>query len=238
VLVLGGWKPEDFAGNLLLDRIFGAETIFAETRDFNKIPDIMEKYADEYRKKGNKPYIVPMGGASGIGSLGYHECFYEVLEQEKKAKKKFNYIVVANGSGGTHSGLETGKMTSCSDMEIIGVSVLFKKEEIVEKVKGEIRETLNVLGIEKEFNGKISLLDEYIGEGYAIPSPLTVEAIKTMGRTEGIVLDPVYTGKAFGGLMDLIGKKRFTAKDRVLFLHTGGYPGIVNLSEKNRKSFV
>ena len=156
----------------------------------------------------------------------------------KAAKIHFSSITVANGSGGTQAGLETGKLLSGGDAEIIGISVLFKRAKIADIVFKDIYETLEVLGISGKKPGGINVFDEYLGKGYAIPTPLTLEAIKLMGRKEGIVLDPVYTGKAFGGLMDLIGKKKFTKKENVLFIHTGGYPGMVNMRAEHIRAIV
>jgi D-cysteine desulfhydrase family pyridoxal phosphate-dependent enzyme len=237
VLVLSGKPSELLEGNLLLDKIFGAEIYFAGSSDFNKVLMIAEGIADNYRKTGYKPYLIPLGGASGIGSLGYVECFIEILKQIKQDKLNIDYIVIACGSGGTHSGLEVGKILSDSQIEIIGISVLFKKHELVEKIYNNIKEVINVLNLKKEHNSGITIYDEYIGKGYAIPTELTLSAMKIMGRKEGIVLDPVYTGKAFGGLIDLIRKKTFSKKDNILFIHTGGYPGIVKLSESDKAYF-
>ncbi len=238
VLVIGGAGKYEYEGNLLLDRIFGAEVIFSGTRDFDAIPAIMEKTAEEFRKKGQRPYIIPLGGANGIGALGYLEAYLEIQKQMKAAKIQFSSITIANGSGGTQAGLETGKLISGGDADIIGISVLFKKAKIAGIVFKDIYETLGVLGISGKKPGGINVFDEYIGKGYAIPTPLTLEAIKLMGRKEGIVLDPVYTGKAFGGLMDLIGKKKFSKKDNVLFIHTGGYPGMVNMRAEHVSAIV
>ncbi len=238
VLVIGGAGKYEYEGNLLLDRIFGAEVVFSGTRDFDAIPAIMEELAESYRKQGRRPYIIPLGGANGIGALGYLEAYLEIQEQMKAAKIQFSSITVANGSGGTQAGLETGKLLAGGEAEIIGISVLFKKAKISNIVFKDIYEALDVLGISGKKPGGINVFDEYIGKGYAIPTPLTLEAIKLIGSTEGIVLDPVYTGKAFGGLMDLIEKKKFSKKDNVLFIHTGGYPGMVNMRGEHVSAIV
>ncbi len=238
VLVIGGAGKYEYEGNLLLDRIFGAEVVFSGTRDFDAIPAIMEELAESYRKQGRRPYIIPLGGANGIGALGYLEAYLEIQEQMKAAKIQFSSITVANGSGGTQAGLETGKLLAGGEAEIIGISVLFKKAKISNIVFKDIYEALDVLGISGKKPGGINVFDEYIGKGYAIPTPLTLEAIKLIGSTESIVLDPVYTGKAFGGLMDLIEKKKFSKKDNVLFIHTGGYPGMVNMRGEHVSAIV
>ncbi len=237
-LVIGGAGKYEYEGNLLLDRIFGAEVVFSGTRDFDAVPAIMEKIAEEFRAKGRRPYIIPLGGANGIGALGYLEAYLEIQEQMKSAKIRLSAIAVANGSGGTQAGLETGKLLSGGDAEIIGISVLFKKAKISDIVFKDIYETLDVLKISGKKPGGINVFDEYIGKGYAIPAPLTLEAIKLMGRKEGIVLDPVYTGKAFGGLIDLIQRNKFSKKDNILFIHTGGYPGMVNMKAEHVSAIV
>ncbi|MEI7905463.1 MAG: D-cysteine desulfhydrase family protein [Candidatus Firestonebacteria bacterium] len=238
VLVLGGAGKYAYEGNLLLDKIFGAEIVMAGTRDFTKVPEIMEAHAEEYRKKGRHPYIIPLGGANGTGALGYYEAFVELQAQSRAAKKYFDRIVIADGSGGTHAGLEAGKFSCGSDIEIIGISVLFKKAKIVNEVYKDLGEALKILNCAGPHSTGITVYDEYLGPGYAIPSPLTLEAIKTVGRLEGIVLDPVYTGKAFGGLMDLIEKKKINKREKILFIHTGGYPGMVNMKEEHIKRLI
>ena len=129
VLLLSGDKNNALDGNLLLDKIFGAEVRFAGTWDFDKIMTMMEELAKHLAKKGHKAYPVPVGGASGFGTMGYAECFSEILAQEKELKVKFDRIVVANGSGGTQAGLEIGKAENRSKKEILAMSVLFKKEK-------------------------------------------------------------------------------------------------------------
>jgi len=238
VLLLSGNKKETLEGNLLLDKIFGAEVRFADSWDFEKIQAMMEELAKHLTAKGHKAYPVPIGGACGLGAMGYAECFSEILEQEKALKVKFDRIIVANGSGGTQAGLEIGKAENSSKKEILGISVLFKKEKALTAVKKEIMEGYEVLGKKSRVKMESVVIDDaYLGEGYAVPDARVLEAIGLVGRTEGIVLDPVYTGKAFGGLIDYIRLGKIGKDEKILFLHTGGYPGMVNMTEKHKKYF-
>ncbi|MFH1073624.1 MAG: D-cysteine desulfhydrase family protein [Candidatus Firestonebacteria bacterium] len=237
VLLLSGNKKNALEGNLLLDKIFGAEVRFTDSWDFDKIQAMMEELAKHLTEKGHKTYPIPVGGASGLGTMGYAECFSEILEQEKELKLKFDRIVVANGSGGTQAGLEIGKAENKSKKEILALSVLFKREKALEYVKKEIAEGYKVLGKKAPENPDIIIDDSYLGEGYAIPDQRVIEAIGLMGKSEGIILDPVYTGKAFGGLIDYIKCGKIGRNENILFIHTGGYPGIVNMTEKHKKYF-
>ncbi|MCX5777042.1 MAG: D-cysteine desulfhydrase family protein [Candidatus Firestonebacteria bacterium] len=237
VLLLSGNKKELLEGNLLLDKIFGAEIRFADSWDFEKIHLMMEELAKHLALNGHKAYTIPVGGASGLGTIGYAECFSEILEQEKALKVEFSRIVTANGSGGTQAGLEIGKAEHKSKKEILGMSVLFKKEKALEYVKKEIALGYEVLGKDLSLNPGIIIDDSYLGEGYAIPDQRVLETIGLLGRTEGIILDPVYTGKAFGGLIDYIKLGKINTSENVLFVHTGGYPGIVNMTERHKKYF-
>ncbi|OGF51131.1 MAG: hypothetical protein A2231_00695 [Candidatus Firestonebacteria bacterium RIFOXYA2_FULL_40_8] len=237
VLILSGNKKTVLEGNLLLDKIFGAEVRFADTWNFDKINIMMDELAAHLSKNGHKAYTVPIGGASGYGAMGYAECFSEILTQEKELKVEFSRIVVAHGSGGTQAGLEIGKAENKSKKEILAMSVLFKKEKAEAYVKKEIAEGYEVLGKKAPEKIDIIINDSYLGEGYAIPDERVIETIGLLGRLEGIILDPVYTGKAFGGLIDYIKCGKINKNENILFIHTGGYPGIVNMTEKHKKYF-
>ena len=237
VLLLAGKKTEVLEGNLLLDKIFGAEVIFADSFDFDVVHEKMEVLKARLDKNGHKAYTVPVGGASGLGTMGYAECFAEILEQEKEMKVQFDRIYVANGSGGTQAGLEIGKLAKKSKKEIIAISVLFKREKALKYVRKEIAAGLSVLNIKQEKEPEIIIDDNYLGDGYAVPDERTLAAIKILGRMEGLVLDPVYTGKAFAGLIDHIKCGKISRSEKVLFIHTGGYPGIVNMTEKHKQYF-
>ena len=237
VLVLCGKKPKVLEGNMLLDKIFGAKIVYAGTDDFSEIDKLIEKISKEGRKKGFTPYVIPMGGTNGLGEVGNVECFIEIITQLKRMKEKIDYIVLTNGSSGTHAGLEVGKVITGSKIEIAGINVQFDKAETVDRIYKGIEETFSVLGMENKHNTGLRVYGDYIKPGYGKTNKLTLEAISLMGKKEGIVLDTIYTGKAFGGFIDLIRKKVFTKKDNVLFMHTGGYPGIVAMPAKDKRFF-
>lgn len=214
-LVLRG-KEEIPQGNLLLDKLLSAKIRYVTYEEYKKrINEIMEEIADEIKKEGKKPYIIPEGASYEIGSLGYIECMEEMKEFIEKEKIEAIYLAV--GSGGTYAGLLLGKKLLNIDVRIIGIIVC----DSIKFFKGKIEDICNK-AIEK-FNFKmkinpedIELKDGYIGEGYGIPYEEEIKTIKEVARY-GIILDPVYTGKAFYGMLNE--SKEFT---KILFLHTGG----------------
>ncbi len=214
-LVLRG-KEEIPQGNLLLDKLFSAKIKYVTYEEYKeRINEIMEEIADNLRKEGKKPYIIPEGASYEIGCLGYIECMEEMKEFIKKEKIEAIYLAV--GSGGTYAGLLLGKKLLNIDVRIIGIIVC----DSIKFFKGKIEDIVNK-AIEK-FNLKvkisqkeIELKEGYIGEGYGIPYEEEIKTIKEVAKY-GIILDPVYTGKAFYGMLNE--SKEFK---KILFLHTGG----------------
>ena len=234
VLVLLADEPEDYDGNVLLDRIFGADIVFAGKKDFEGEPERrMAEIEKEYRARGCSTYTIPLGGASPVGCLGYVKCMQEISMQTERINLEINCIITADGSGGTHAGLEAGKRVFNRDTRIIGISVLFDRETIRNHVLRETNETLALLGSCASCPD-VTVYDDYIGPGYAKPDERTLETLSLLGK-EGIVLDPVYTGKSMTGLIDLVRKKEFAKSENILFLHTGGYPGLAVLKKKYRQ---
>jgi L-cysteate sulfo-lyase len=230
VLVLLADEPEDYDGNVLLDALFGSDIIFAGNTDFeSEINARLEETEKKYRALGRRTYTIPLGGASPVGCLGYVGCMEEISLQDPG----INRVIIAAGSGGTHAGLEAGKRLFMRGARVTGISVLFRKDTIKRQIIAETNGTLELLGFKPDC-ADVEVYDDYIGPGYAKPDSRTLEAISLLGR-EGIVLDPVYTGKAMAGLIDLIRKGKFRKSERVLFIHTGGYPGMAVLKKKYRR---
>jgi len=230
ILVLDGGKPDQYQGNLLLDHLLGCEIKFKhftqEAEDAEMFGDcpVTSTVAEEIRKQGRTPYVVPLGAANPIGTLGYIAAVDELNSQLHEMGIESNYLVLAVGSGGTMAGLTIGLRLLKSKTRIIGISVsrhIREKEKEIADLCNQTAEFLGLDGI--RFNPEeFTITYEYIGEGYAVPTAECIEAIRLVAETEGVFLDPVYTGKAMAGLIDLIQKGTFKKSDNVIFLHTGG----------------
>ena len=212
--------PEVYSksGNVFLNKLFGAEIIFCP------IEENIENFANEIMKKrlvlGERPYFIPVGGSNEIGELGYVECMREILQDKKQYN--FTHIVLASGSGGTHSGSVVGLTYYKSNINIIGISVKDKKLDQEEKVFKLAKNCCDYIQSNYPKREDIIVFDDYVGEGYGIPTEGMKAALKLMAKKEAILLDPVYSGKSFNGLIDLIKKKYFKDNDKILFIHTGG----------------
>ena len=206
------------SGNVFLDKLFGAEVILCP-----KDRDVKE-YADqiilERKQIGENPYFIPVGGSNEIGELGYIECIREIIEN--KDVNNFTHIVLATGSGGTHSGSIVGKTYYKSNINIIGISVKDKKLDQEKKVYNLAKKACAYIGCADSKREDVLVFDNYVGDGYGVPTNGMKEAVKLMATKEAILLDPVYSGKGFDGLLDLVNKKYFKDSDKILFIHTGG----------------
>ncbi|MBT9166409.1 MAG: L-cysteate sulfo-lyase [Chloroflexi bacterium] len=227
VLVLRGEKPSSYKANLLLDHLLQAEIRFLNAKDAEQINQIVEEIASELSQKGHNTYVITSGGSNCIGASGYALAMTELLAQANEKGIKFDSIVLACGGGGTQAGVVLGTKALNLNMGVIGISVSREAMLLKERVAGLAEETAEHLDLSIPFSpAEIEVYDEYVGEGYAIPTTEGIEAIKLVAEKEGIFLDPVYTGKAMAGLIDLIKKGRFRSDENVVFLHTGGIPAI------------
>ena len=189
-----------------------------KSEDINKYA---EKIINDRKNNGAKnPYFIPVGGSNRIGALGYVECMREIMEHDKD--KTFTHIVHGTGSTGTQSGILAGKKYFNNNINIIGISIKNNKETQENNVFKLANETCNYLKCKTVNKNEVVAFDEYIGAGYGVPTEGMKEAVKLMAQKEAILLDPVYSGKAFAGLIDLIRKKHFRNSDKILFIHTGG----------------
>lgn len=207
-------------GNVFLDKLFGATLEFRPPGlDMNAEA---RSVADRLRAEGHRPYFIPGGGSNEIGALGYVGCAQELIQQSEETGIDFTWLVMATGSTGTQAGLVAGLHALGSDLPVMGISVRQSREKQVEAVHGLTERTLEKLDAPKIPASKILVDDGYVGEGYGISAPSTLEAISLCARTEGVLLDPVYSGKGMAGLIGLIRQGFFETSDKVLFLHTGG----------------
>jgi len=226
-LVLSGQLEDVPDGNTFLDFLFGAKVTFLEDADLSEMDQAMEDVAQTYIKEGKKPYVIPLGASSPLGALGYIGAATEITMQAGELREKFDYIVVPCGSAGTLAGLAIGFSYLNPQTEIWGISVSFKENWIREKVTSLAQET------KEQFLPELAtpitnfrVLDNYIGEGYGKTTPEQLKMIQRIASLEGLVLDPVYTGKAFWGLKEEIRKGTLKKGQKVLFVHTGGIFGL------------
>jgi D-cysteine desulfhydrase len=212
----------DFNGNYFLYHLLGADQIIVVPNGSDLMQE-MQKVAKEVTEKGHRPYIIPVGGSNVIGATGYVACAQEIIAQSFEQGIDLKAVICVSGSGGMHAGLVAGFHGNQSGISVIGINVSRGKAEQEEKVFQLVKETLTHIGIPNSIPREaVTCFDEYVGPGYALPTPEMVESVKLMARTEGILLDPVYTGKAAAGLIDLIQKGTFKPEDNILFVHSGG----------------
>lgn len=219
ILVLSRAHTPGVTGNLLLDQILGAKIIVVEKSEDRK--PAMKAAA----KKLKRAYVIPTGGSNGIGALGYVNALHELEAQANAMGIPVDAIVFCSGSGGTHGGLAAGARLLNCRAKIIGISDGEPKRELIELVRRVERETSELLGLAGEPDDLVAY-DDYSREGYGVPNAGMIEAVRLLARTEGILLDPVYTGKAMAGLIDLVKKRKFARDRSVVFLHTGGTPAL------------
>ena len=206
------------SGNIFLDKLLGAEVMLCP-----KDQDILEystKIIEDIKSKGTNIYFIPGGGSNSIGALGYVECFNEILKENNKYD--FTHIIHATGSSGTQAGLLAGKKYFKSQLQIIGISVRYERKTQEEKVFNEAKKTCEKLKCNVLDRSEVVAYDDYVGSGYGEPTDEMIEATNLLAKKEAILLDPVYSGKGFAGLIGLIRQKKFTKEDNVLFIHTGG----------------
>ncbi len=221
-----GSYRDDASGNNLLFRLMGVERIEVVQAGAD-LGATMQRLADELAKEGRRAYVIPGGGSNALGALGYVACADELLAQTFELGLKLDHVVTASGSGGTHAGIVAGFFAAQADLPITGVSVRAERTAQEAKIRGLADEALALAGANTGVPADlVRVEDGYVGPGYSLPTDEMVEAIQVFARTEGILLDPVYTGKTAAGLIGMVREGRFTPGERVLFLHTGGSPAL------------
>lgn len=208
-------------GNRLLLDLFDCETILVEALDHPAAQ--LEEQATRLEAQGYRPYVVPVGGSNWLGALGYIDCAQEIAHQSEGVVE-FAAVVVASGSAGTHAGLAAGLEQLMPETELVGVTVS-RKAEAQRPLVDSLRQQL-VSRLELTATAPVTLWDDYFGPRYGEPNEEGMEAVKLLARLEGILLDPVYTGKAMAGLLDGISQNRFRQDGPLLFIHTGGAPAL------------
>ena len=206
------------SGNVFLDKLFGADIKICPRNE--NFLEYYEKVLENLKSKGTNVYFIPGGGSNPTGALGYVECLNEIIKENNKYN--FSHIVHATGSSGTQAGLLAGRKYFNCNIPVIGICIRYDKTTQENKVYEEAKKTCEKLQCSILDKSEVIVYDEYIGPGYGEPSDAMIEAIDILAKNQAILLDPVYSGKAFAGLIGLIKNKKFTKNDNVLFIHTGG----------------
>jgi L-cysteate sulfo-lyase len=216
-------------GNRLLGALFGAETIeLAPGRDPTRAA---EDLVEERRRAGRRPYLVPAGGSNAVGSLGSVDCAAEICAYEAAEDAAFDRIIVASASAGTQAGLIAGLAVEGRDLPVVGISVARPRDRQEAAVHELACAAADLLNQSHPPRSSAIVDDRFLGDGYGLPCEATWEAIVLAARLEGLVLDPVYTGKALCGLIHLARRGEISPAERVLFLHTGGSPALFAYGE-------
>jgi D-cysteine desulfhydrase len=186
----------------------------------------MDKEAHAVAAAGGQAYVIPGGGSNPLGALGYAACAAEIIAQSFEMGLPFDRIVVASGSAGTHAGILSGLAAINARVPVIGINVRRERREQEGNVHRLAMATSALLDTPAPQRADVVALDNWVGPGYSLPTPQMVAAVKMLAQTEGILLDPVYTGKAMAGLIALVRGGTFEPTERVLFVHTGGSPSL------------
>lgn len=223
--VPGSYDPAASGNNFLFD-LLGVEAVTVVEGGAD-LAAAMQQVADALSAQGRVGYIIPGGGSNPLGALGYVACAEELLAQSFDLGLAFDHIVCASGSAGTHAGLLVGLLGNNAALPLTGINVRRPQAEQETNVHALATQTAALLGLDVPIPREaVRALDRWVGPGYSLPTPEMVEAVRLLARLEGILLDPVYTGKAMAGLIDLVREGAFGRTGKILFVHTGGAPAL------------
>jgi L-cysteate sulfo-lyase len=215
----------DLTGNIFLDRLFGARCVAVDWRADRNVA--IRQIVDELIERGRRPYFVPYGGSNRLGTLAFVRMAAELQAQVDSLGVRLDAVVHASGTGGTQAGLLIGLGLLAPSVEVIGVDVDAEAERVradVTRLAADVADFLDVPDVLTRH--PVEVVPEYAGDNYGIPTPGTIEAIALAAQLEGLVLDPVYSGKGLAGLIGMIRQGRFGPGQHVLYVHTGGAPGL------------
>jgi L-cysteate sulfo-lyase len=228
-LVLRGREPAQMRGNLLLDLLLGAEVVWVGDQP---LAEGMAQVAEELRAAGRRPYVVPYGGSNPVGASGYVAAMEELVAQCAARDLHFDHVVSPSSSGGTQAGMAVGARALAYEGHILGISVDLQAGILKRRLADLATATADHLGLGLAFAAEdFAVEDGYLGGGYGVVGELERTGMHALARTEGVLLDPVYTGRAFGGLLDMMRRGVFGPGERVLFWHTGGTAGVFGYGE-------
>lgn len=226
-------EPYLNSGNVLLDRLFGAE--IREVAKGSDMDAALEAVADELRRHGRKPYVIPGGGSNAVGALGYVDCAQELVEQANRTGLAIDHVLHATGSAGTQAGLLVGFHANNCRVPVTGIGVNVDRQTQEQRVFALAERTA-------AFTGAAGIIErddvvcncDYVGPGYGIPTDAMNDALLLLARLEGLLFDPVYSGKALAGMIDLIARGRFAKTDTLVLIHTGGVAGLFGYVDRLR----
>jgi len=235
--VPGSYNPQS-SGNNFLFQMLGVSSVTVVPGGSPMLQE-MQKLADKLAAAGRKPYIIPGGASNSIGALGYVQCAQELQQQMFEQGCNFDHVIVPSGSAGTHAGFLLGMLACNMNIPVTGIGVNRKKPVQEQAVFDLMHQTADLIGAAVNIPREaVVAYDDYVGPGYSLPTAAMAEAVTLLARTESILLDPVYSGKAMSGLIDLVRKGVLPAGSNVLFLHTGGSPALYAYEETFRKSWA
>ncbi len=220
----GSYSPAALGNNLLFD-LMGAESIRLVAAG-SDLAAAMAEEAAAVAAAGGRAYVIAGGGSTPLGALGYAACAAEIAAQSFDLGLVFDHLVVASGSAGTHAGLLAGLVALNAGLPVTGINVRRPRAEQEGNVHRLAVATADLLGTPAPGRDSVVARDEWVGPGYSLPTREMVAAVRLLARCEGVLLDPVYSGKAMAGLIGLVQQGTFTAGERLLFLHTGGSPSL------------
>ena len=224
-----GSYQEQASGNNFLFQLLGVAGITVVPGGSN-LMEAMEKVADSVRMQGGRPYIIPGGGSNAVGTLGYVACAEEIIWQSFDKGINLDAVVCTSGSGGTHAGLAVGFWGNNTGIPVVGINISRPNETQRPVIIKDAKATAARMGLDFP-EEMVECVEGYVGPGYSLTTPEMVEAVTLMARMEAILLDPVYTGKSFAGLIGLIRQGRFKKGQHVVYVHTGGAPALYHYKE-------
>ena len=222
ILALQGEKPRAYDGNLLLGKLLGAEVVYVPPEEFARIDGVFARLGDEVRRRGGRPYVIPESGATELATLGYLECAHEIALQIKHGAPALDTVVITAFSGGSQAGLLMGQQVAGLSAEVVGVPVAHGAAQVRQYVETVIGKVAARFGLSVEPPKTVRLLDGYQGMGRGSIRKEELAVVMQLAQEEGLVLDPVYTAKAFLGFLDHLARDPKEFGSRVCFIHTGG----------------
>ncbi|MFZ7137163.1 MAG: 1-aminocyclopropane-1-carboxylate deaminase/D-cysteine desulfhydrase [archaeon] len=236
VLVLVGKEPQVYDGNLLLDKILSAEIHFLETYGPH-VEEYMKRLAETFRSEGHTPYVIPVGASLPSTVPGYALALQEAVNQFEALGEPLDYIICTCGTGGTQAGLIFGVELLGMQTKIVGASVFATKDQATQTILNLVNGAAKLFDVDVSATvDDVTVFDDYIKEGYGKLNKEVTDVLKLVAETEGIFIDPIYTGKAMVMLIDLIKKGYFKKTDNVLFFHTGGLPALFLFKSELQKA--
>ncbi|HEY2810598.1 MAG TPA: D-cysteine desulfhydrase family protein [Rhabdochlamydiaceae bacterium] len=225
-LLLHGASPSLWEGNVLLNKLLGAHVHFKEDPG---APASLKELGQRVHAAGHKPYVIPYGGHNVFGAMGYVNAMRELMQQQKEKEHPITHIIFASCSGATHIGLQIGARWMRFAGKIMGISIMHTvadSEEFQKELADLATATALKLGMRETFGSEDFLVNYDYATGYGVVGELEKNAVHLLAKEEGILLDPIYSGRAFGGLLYMMEKGYFTSSDTILFWHTGGSPAL------------